>query len=168
MIRSVAISALAVALGLSGCAQPQSRSVGDRPPAPSDRADVVTLWAEPPAPVNWDDVPGPDGLRGCVYLFQADRALPVTVTGSLEFRLYAGRLTIAAAAKAEPIRVWRFGPDVLPRCLSRGLAGWGYRMVLDWGRDAPNATSLTLVAVYVPPQGPPVASAPISVAMGSM
>ncbi|MBM4017164.1 MAG: hypothetical protein FJ288_02370 [Planctomycetes bacterium] len=156
---------LAAALCLAaGCGGPQ-RSVSRMPPKPVDRVDAIDLWAVPPAAINWDDVPGPDGVQVSVYLYQASRAEPVLVRGNLEFTMYEGRRPREGLQAATPLRTWQYGEQELATRETRGPAGWGYAAQLGWGRDVPPSSVITLTARYVPPVGPPVTSAPVVIAV---
>ena len=75
---------------LGGCGS-MRRGVSQTPPNPVDRVDAINLWAVPPAAINWDDMPGPDGVQVNVFLYQADRAEPVLIKGTLEFVMLEGR-----------------------------------------------------------------------------
>ena len=82
--------------------------------------------------MNWDGVPGADGLEVRLHLFQYSRQLPVTVKGSLEFLLYEGVVRPGEFAKARLYHTWRFGGQALQAHLGRSAVGWGYAMRLDW------------------------------------
>ncbi len=134
------------------------------PLARTSTVDAVNLQAFPAA-VNWDDNPGPDGLRARVYLFQAEPTQAVPAAGLLEFLLYEGTPGRDDLAAAEPIREWTYGPDRLPRYAERSLVGVGYAFALGWGAEVPEAETVTLVARYTPPGARPVQSSPVAVAM---
>lgn len=131
-----------------------------RPPRPVRQIDRIDLYSLPAA-VNMDDIPGPDGLKVRVFLFQLAEPAPVTVTGTLEFLLYDGKVPPARLAEARPIHLWSFQQGELARYLTRSMIGWGYSMPLAWGPDAPTAPIVTLAARYMPPAGKPLYSAPI-------
>ena len=153
-----------------GCGRPASgakelKSVSTKPPRPVDGVDRVDFWAVPPAAINWDEIPGADGVQARVYLFRADRPDPVLVKGGLEFLMYAGRAQQGTLPPAEPLKAWSFTADDLVAQRARSMVGWGYAAQLGWGKDVPTAPVITLRARYQPPKGPPVYSAPISIAM---
>ena len=148
-------------LGMAlGCG-PSRRGVSRTPPRLVDHADAIELWAMPPAAINWDEVPGPDGVRVSVYLYLAEQAQPVLVKGSLEFMMYEGRRPHEGPETVQPFRTWQFTEQELLTHQMRGPAGWGYAAQLGWGRDVPKSAVITLLARYLPPAGPPVASSPI-------
>ncbi|MFO8014440.1 MAG: VCBS repeat-containing protein [Phycisphaerae bacterium] len=162
-----AATSLVLAAGLlaAGCAgESGRRTVSPTPPHPVDRADALELWASPPAAVNWDDTPGPDGVQVRLYAFQVARPDPVMLSGTLEFRLYAGRVR-GGDPDAEPLKVWTFAGDDLAVRRFRSLVGWGYAARLGWGGAKPKTPVVSVQAVYRPPDGPEVASAPASIAM---
>lgn len=143
------------------------KSVSLTPPSPVERADAVELWAVPPAAINWDETPGPDGVQVRVFLYMAEQAETVLVKGTVECLLYDGRVPRENLSVAKPMRVWTFTTQDLATRHLRGMAGWGYALQLGWGRNVPAASVVTVAARYVPPAGEPVYSAPISIAMPS-
>jgi len=158
--------ALVACLLAAGCgADSGRRTVPATPPPPVDRVDALELWASPPAAVNWDDSPGPDGVQVRLYLFQAVRPEPVMVNGTIEFRLYAGRIARGGDPAAEPLKVWAFAGEDLAVRRFRSLVGWGYAARLGWGGPKPETSVVSVQAVYRPPDGPEMASAPATIAM---
>ncbi len=156
----------------AGCGGPapgakELKFVSATPPRPVDAVDRVDFWAAPPAAINWDEIPGVDGVQARVYLFKVDRADTVLVKGALEFLMYAGRAQQGGPPPAEPLKTWSFTGDELAAYRTRSMVGWGYAAQLGWGKDVPTAPVITLRARYQPPKGPPVYSAPISIAMPS-
>jgi hypothetical protein len=150
---------------LAGCG-PARKGVSLTPPKPVDRVDAIDLWAVPPAAINWDDVPGPDGIQVNVFLYQASRAEPVLVKGTIEFTMYEGRQPREGLEAAPALRKWTYTEQELGTHEMRGPAGWGYVAQLGWGKDVPKSAVVTLTVRYVPPQGPPVSSrAPIVIAI---
>jgi len=156
---------LAAVVALAGCG-PARKGVSPTPPKPVDHADAIDLWAVPPAAINWDDIPGPDGVQVNVFLYLADRAEPVLVKGTLEFTMYEGRRPREGLEAAPPFRTWEFTQQELATSEMRGPAGWGYMMRLGWGKDVPRSAVVTLNVRYLPPKGPPVLSrAPIVISI---
>jgi hypothetical protein len=130
-------------------------------PDPVDRVDAIELWANPPAAINWDDVPGLDGVRVNVFLYQAARAQPVLVKGTLEFLMFDGRVQQAAMASAKPLLTWSYDDQELATRQFRQTIGWGYAAQLGWGSRLPTANAVTLVACYKPLKGPAIFSVPL-------
>ena len=159
---------LGVACLAAGCGGPapgakELKSVSATPPRPVDVVDRVDFWAAPPAAINWDEIPGPDGVQARVFLFQMNRADPVLVSGSLEFLMYPGRIRQGEPPPADPLKVWTFSGDQLAANRARSMVGWGYAAQLGWGKDVPTVPIITLRARYQPLDGPVVYSAPISI-----
>jgi len=154
------LTLLLVAAVLAGCG-PARRGVSATPPKPVDRVDAIDLWAVPPAAINWDDMPGPDGIQVNVFLYQADRAEPVLIKGTVEFIMYEGRRPREGLETTTPFRTWKYTEQELATREIRGPAGWGYAAQLGWGKDVPKSSVVTLAVRYLPPKGPPVTSAPI-------
>jgi len=170
MRQAVLLLALAiVSVSAAGCSRaawswPWGRPAG-APPNPVDSVDHIDLWAVPPAAINWDDMPGPDGVQVSVLLYQEATPQPVRVKGSLEFSMWAGRLHGSDIATAQPFQTWSFDARELIALQIRGPAGWGYGARLGWGSKRPNSQVVTVRARYVPLNGSPVSSAPILIAM---
>lgn len=150
------------ALCVCGCPQGPEK-VGSLPPRTVAEVDSILLQALPAA-VNWDDRPGPDGLQVRVLFFRRGRALPVTVSGMLEFALYEGNVARDTPA-AQPFHTWRFSDRQLTGYLTRAPAGWGYGMPLAWGSRAPGTGTVTLVGKYISPDGRALLSAPVAIAI---
>jgi len=130
--------------------------------------DKIELWMTPGTPVNWDDQPGPDGFQVQVrfYRLPPSAPLPLTVQGTVEFLMFDESVAEPEIRTLKPARTWSFSGPTLQECLARSIVGWGYAMRLPW-ETPPAARIVTLAAVYHPPQGPAVWSAPIHVAMSN-
>ncbi len=170
-MKPIALSLAVVACVLgAGCGGGSGRdTVSPTPPRPVDQVDALELWAAPPAAVNWDEVPGPDGVQVRLYLYQVGRPQPVMVGGDVEFQIYTGRPKQDGRPdpEAEPFKVWRFSSDDLAVRRVRSMVGWGYVARLGWGGQAPEGTLVTVQALYRPREGRPVLSAPVSIALPS-
>jgi hypothetical protein len=88
------------------------------------------------------------------------------VTGTLELVMYEGRLAAENFTTAQPFRVWRFNSQDLVMRQERGVAGWGYGAQLGWSRQAPASPTVTVLARYLPPQGPAAYSTPVVIPVG--
>ena len=165
------VAGLVFVLAAAGCTGQMSgksmRSPSMTPPNPVDRVDAIDFWAVPPAAVNWDDDPAPDGIIAQVFLYQTTRPEPVLVKGTLNLLMFDGRVPRAGLASAKPERIWSHGPTELATRQIRGLVGWGYAEQLGWGRTMPASPAVTFAARYDPVSGPPVFSAPIVIQMPS-
>jgi len=166
-MRWVAGIALAAALAAgAGCGGPGTvKSVSRTPPRPVDRVDRIDLWLVPPAAVNWDDEPGPDGVLAQVFFGQVERPEPVLVKGAVDFLLFEGKVQRADVATKQPFHTWTFTPQELATRLVRSMVGWGYRVELGWGKRVPASPAITLAARYQPKEGPPVYSSPVAIPM---
>jgi len=160
----LAMMAAVVLAAAAGCSM-DTRGMTSGPPRSVENVDAVTLWATPPSPLNWDDVPGPDGVQVRVFLFQTDQPLAVLVRGDLEFMMYAGRVPQAGLTSAQPLRTWTFTSQDLATRQIRDIVGWGYMVRLGWGQKMPAAAAITVTARYQPLGGDPVYAAPISIQM---
>ncbi len=150
----------------AGCHNTGRVKVHDWPPRLVDRFDAVVLRLTPPAPVNWDDKPGADGLQVQINFFQIDKPLSVTVKGSLELELYQGRVQAAQLASAKPIRTWPFSGVELAGFAGKSAFGWGYAMRLAWGARPPAGSTATLIVRYRSLDGNVKTSSPLYVPLG--
>lgn len=156
------LAAVAV-LVLSGCGNTGPVKVQNHPPRGVAEVDVIGLRMTPPAPVNWDGRPGPDGLQVQVNFFRRDEDLSVTVKGSLELALYEGRIEVEHLGAARPVRTWRFDSVELSTYCGKSAFGWGYAMRLPWGSQPPPGPNATLGSRYISPGGRVVSGRPIIV-----
>jgi hypothetical protein len=130
------------------------------------RIDRVTVVLNPPAPLNWDGLPGPDGFLVQVYCWRMDEKLAVPVDGTLELMLYEGLYKPGEPGDREPFQVWIFKDPQLGMCLGKSLFGWGYSLELGWGTHVPTARTVTIIARHRSARGVVTVSDPVSVAMG--
>ena len=163
----VAVIAALLASAVTGCQNPGRVTVHNWPPRPVDRVDEIVLRLTPPAPVNWDDRPGPDGLQVQVNFFQVDEPLSVTVKGSLDLALYEGHVRPEDLAAAKPIHTWPFSGVQLAGLAGKSAVGWGYAMRLPWGSKPPAGTTATLAARYRSADGNVKAAQPLYVPLGA-
>jgi hypothetical protein len=153
------------AVAAAGCGGQTARQAALTPPKPVDKVDYIDLWAVPPSAINWDDVPGPDGVRVRAFLYLADRAEPVLIRGTLEFLMFADRIHQADVLTTEPTQVWSFSDQELATRQVRAAHGWGYAAQLGWGKNVPKSPVVTLVARFKPYEGRPLYSMPMLVAV---
>lgn len=152
-------------LAVAGCAD--QTPVGDRttPPGPVAQVSQVDLQVVPTA-INFDDRPGPDGLRAMVFLYQVysgGKVETVMGDGTLELVLFDGRVEESAILSTAPLHVWKFSSPELRPFARRGMVGWGYGFPqLPWGKDAPTKSVVTLVARFTG-AGRTVYSAPVTI-----
>ena len=151
--------------GLVGCAMGPGRKKLNRPPEPVASVDRITILSLPAA-INLDNVPGADGLRVKVYLFQLAQPKPVIAAGTLEFLLYENKINRSDLHTKRPLKVWSFPAEKLRMYLVPSMVGWCYAMELRWGVEAPKADSISLAARYDSPNGRTIYSTPVVIAMG--
>ena len=162
----VAVSATLLASAVAGCQAPGRLTVHNWPPRPVDRVDEIVLRLTPPAPVNWDEKPGADGLQVQINFFQIDQPLSVTVKGSLDLALYEGRVLPEDIAAAKPIHTWPFSGVQLAGLAGKSAVGWGYAIRLPWGDSPPAGATATLIARYRSADGNVKAAQPLYVPLG--
>lgn len=156
----------AIIVGLAGCQSPGPRR-GLSPARTSGAGvDAIEIYASPVA-VDWDGVPGSDGLSVRAMFFRFDRSQAVAVgDGELIFMLFAGRQAPAEVRNAQPLMSWRFDADQLRQVARQTIIGVSYNFHLPWeGERPPPAPTVSLTARYQPPSGPPVWTAPTTLSL---
>ncbi len=164
--RSAAVIAVGLLSLIVGCQNSGRVKVHDWPPRPVDRFDEIVLRLTPPAPVNWDDKPGADGLQVQMNFFLIDRPLSVTVKGSLTLELHQGRVKASQLDSAEPLQRWTYAGAQLAAHAGKSAFGWGYAMRLAWHNRPPAGKIATLVARYRSRDGNVTTSSPLYVPLG--
>jgi hypothetical protein len=162
----LAVVGALLASAVASCRNPGRVKVHDWPPRPVDRVDEIVLRLTPPAPVNWDDRPGPDGLQVQINFFRIDEPLSVTVKGSLDLALYEGHVRPENLAAAKPIHTWPFSGAQLASQAGKSAVGWGYAIRLPWGDRPPAGATATLTARYRSADGNVKAAQPLYVPLG--
>ena len=159
MTRLLAASLCLALLVFAGCVSTRNSY---SPPEPEEQADAIELWANPPVAVNWNDDPGPDGVRVSVFLYQyrGNRVTSVLIKGTLEFLMYDGRLDDTELAHAMPMQTWTYTEQELATREVRGPPGWGYATQLAW-THVPKSSRVTLVVGYRSPKGETLYSRPL-------
>ncbi len=116
-----------------------------------------------PVAVNLDGKDGADGIAIKVFAANQDepKAVPIR-KGHLEILAYDGKVDTAPAAK--PFHTWRFSAAELAGYKFTTALGTGYNLVLSWAPQQLTQARVVVVARYLPPHGPPVVSAPNSIA----
>ena len=152
---TVWVAALLAAALVSGGCGPS----GVQPPRPVTSVQRVEMLVAP-SPVNTDESPGPDAIWAQVFFYQAAQPEPVTVEGTLEIRLYDGRLGPASQPATMPLHTWTFSGEQLEQRIIRWMGLWGYALPLAWGPDKPTGSTATLIARYQLSSGRWLHSAP--------
>ncbi len=151
-------------LGLIGCGDQAGKANMLQPPELVQRVDAITLMSMPSA-INFDHIPGPDGLRVQAMLFQAGRDEPVLGSGKLQFLLYENKITPSQLHTLQPLLTWTYSGQKLARHTGKGMVGWGYAMELRWGSRRPKSKTISVAARYVFPDRRSIYSSPIVIAM---
>ena len=157
--------ALALALGLCamlmmGCA---SRGAADKAPA----VQSLHLFSVPQA-VNLDDEPGPDGFAVRLFARGPKSSKGVAFpNGALEIAMFDGLVSETSGSTNRPLRTWEFTGSELKQHAGQSAVGTGYRFTLRWMDARPAGSRISIVARYLPPSGPPISSAPSTVAIGA-
>lgn len=145
-----------VAACIAGCATGpntvQARS-GGKSPAPVEQLYLLLTSMA----VDLDGSPGPDGFGVRLYAgSRKAKEAPLIVEGTVEFRMFDGRLAGSELQSAPPLKTWRFDAAELKSKIQRTEIGASYRFMLAWGDSRPSKSTVTIVARYEPPLGPPV------------
>ena len=121
-----------------------------------------------PIAVNLDGQPGPDGFSVRVFAKGPKSSKSVLVPkGAIELEMYDGALVEGQSSRPAPLRTWRFEGRELESHSGQSAVGPGYRFTLRWEEARPTKSRISIVVRYLPVSGPPVVSAPSSVAMGT-
>lgn len=148
---------------VAGCEPPGQVSRMMPPPvADIDQLDLHLLSV---SAVNWDDQPGPDGVRLRLFCWEYHQSLPVMVKGTMEVMVFEGRLSPATVDKAKPFHVWKLTTEDLSTFAGRSTVGWCYVMQLAWDKNVPKTRKITLLARYISATGVQTFSAPVSIPM---
>ena len=109
-----------------------------------DKVSLLSL----PAPINMDQVPGPDGVRVQVWLFQYSRPEPVLTNGTLQFLLFEQSVQEQQLHTLKPYLAWTFSGDKLDRHAVRSRYGWGYQTDLRWGSKPPSSNVVSFAVAH--------------------
>jgi len=154
-----AILAGVLACGLlGGCASPRASS------APRNVGLEITelnLFSAPMA-VNFDGVPGPDGLSLRLYAGNPRelKRLPITA-GQLEILVFDGLVRGEALVSTQPWQSWSYTPQQLARAAQKTSVGVSYVLTPLWKGSPPASKQVTCVARFVRPSGKPLYSSPV-------
>lgn len=148
------IFSLLTALCFAGCAT----TSGGR----GDAIDEVHLFGLPMT-FNMDANPGADGFAVRIFVTKggAAKGSPITI-GTLEVLMFDGVVSADHVMADQPKQTWRFTPHQLLPLREQTSLGTGYRFALRW-QEPPTHSYITVVARYVPQNGPPVYSAPSAI-----
>lgn len=106
-------------------------------------------------PLNLDTRPGPDGVGVRLYASAAGGAEGIPIRdGILEVLLFDGSVSTAAARSQEPLKIWNFDAKALKAFEGKTSLGVGYQLALRWTPAVPRQAAITVIARYLPPDGP--------------
>jgi hypothetical protein len=148
------------ALGLTACATGGGRKERASTGRGGTAIQEINLFSAPVA-LNFDGIPGPDGLSLRIYAGnpREPKSLPIK-RGALEVIVYDGMLSAAQVGPAAPLHVWSYPAEDLPRYSRTGSIGISYLLTPLWGKDKPTKNRATVVVRYVPAEGPKIYSSP--------
>jgi len=135
--------------------------------APSPFIDKLMLMVAPPSAINWDEKPGPDGVRVKIYLFQGNGAKGAIglKKGTIELMLFDGRITIGQIDEAVPTHRWRYTAAQLKGALNKTQGGYAYGLALPFEQKVPQKDIITVWARIPRPEGGPIRSRPVHLTM---
>jgi hypothetical protein len=155
-----ALMLLSLLLGSAGCVTSGPRAK----PAPNGRSsgridelDLVTM----PVAVNLESKLGLNGIEVKIYACDYQRPKPQPIKeGTLEILMFEGLVGDSFDQTNRCRHLWSFPARDLVTSAVSTTVGTGYLFPLAWGKDRPHADKITVVARYLPPQGPMIYSAP--------
>jgi|GEM_PF-332518 len=156
-----ALVLLSLFLAAAGCVTsgPQARPAPKEPSSKArvDELDLVTM----PVAVNLESKLGLNGIQVKIYACDFQRPKPHAITeGTLEILMFEGLVGESFDQTNRCRHLWSFpARDLLTSAVATSV-GTGYLFPLAWGNDRPRADKITVVARYLPPQGPAIYSAP--------
>jgi hypothetical protein len=120
-----------------------------------------------PAAIDMDGRRGADGIGIRVFASPPDSAKGVEIrSGRLDILMFDGPAKGVDIRADTPLKVWSFEPRALAGLSGTSALGIGYEFALRWGTQRPRSRVITVFAVYHPPSGAEILSAPVSVSVG--
>ncbi len=143
---------------LTGCATTGPGSRSSR-----NRIDEINLLCAPAA-INFDGVPGADGLSLRIYASNSQQPKSQGIArGTLEILLFDGLAKDVDLQTGKPLRVWSYPAAELAGFAQKTSIGLSYVLTPLWGTQRPPRAWVTVVARYLPPEGGPLYSGPATV-----
>ena len=121
-----------------------------------------------PMALNFDNVPGVDGVA--IKVYAVNRSEPKTIPlrqGRLEIDLFDGILQGDESRTNVALKTWTFEPPELRGVEFKTPVGIGYSFTLRWGESVPRHSKVTLIGRYVSPEAQTIYSAPNAIAVAS-
>lgn len=138
-------------------------------PTPSPTVNAIELSAMPTA-INFDNIPGPDGVRIRIVLWQIISDVPHAIQlkeGIVECLLYEGQVAPDTLNDKKPAIIWRYSANLLARSMSKSIVGYKYNASLRWNKDnQPKGSTITLAVRLLRPGRSPLYAKPINLALG--
>lgn len=141
----------------------------DNIPTPSPTVNAIELSAMPTA-INFDNIPGPDGVRIRIVLWQIISDVPHAIQlkqGIVECLLYEGQVAPDTLNEKQPAIIWRYSANSLARSMSKSIVGYKYNASLRWNKDnQPKGSTITIAVRLLRPGRSPLYAKPINLALG--
>jgi len=172
------LSLLALAMAQVGC-----QSTSDKKPdtngkqgpraenvvvAPSPRIDRITLMVDSASAINWNEKPGPDGVRIKIFLWRKEGTRWDAVAlkrGTIELTLYDGKFETYQLPDIKPSHKWRYSADQIKKAVNVRPVGKVYGFALGFGKKLPKADIITVSVRILNPGGSPMYAEPVHLTM---
>jgi hypothetical protein len=152
------LAGLLICCLLAACSSPQSAS-----PAAKAGPEITELnLFSAPVAVNFDGVPGPDGLSLRLYAGNPRDLKRVAIaSGQVEILLFDGLVRGEALVSTQPWQAWTYTPQQLARAAQKTSVGVSYVLTPLWKGAPPASKQVTCVARYLRPSGKALYSSPV-------
>ncbi|MGB9687938.1 hypothetical protein [Thermogutta sp.] len=115
---------------------------------------VVVFWTE--ALIERRSAPPYRGFGGRVYFYPADMSRPMKVRGTLV--VYAFDDNLPPPENLKPVRKFVFTNEELEKVYAESKLGPSYNILIPWDEFSPKAQRISLIARFIPENGPSVVS----------
>jgi len=115
---------------------------------------VVVFWTE--ALIERRSAPPYRGFGGRVYFYPADMSRPMKVRGTLV--VYAFDDNLPPPENLKPVRKFVFTNEQLEKVYAESKLGPSYNILIPWDEFSPKAQRISLIARFIPENGPSVVS----------
>jgi hypothetical protein len=135
------------------------------PRGPDEPIEEINMFSAPAA-LNFDGIPGPDGLSLRIYAANSREPKGLALgRGKLEILMFDGLVKPEEVTSASPLHVWSYPAKELVRHSQKTSIGISYVLTPVWGADKPAKNRVTVLARYTTSQGRQVWSGPTVVAV---